>query len=138
MTVKQNQSALQAPDGSYYVTVTDGAGNLTPVTGTTTTASLAAAATGGYTYKYIPAGTATTVVKASAGTLHSITFNSPATSTNTTTIYDNASGAGLVIGIPAVTSITFPETVIYDIAFTLGLTIITATANGGDMTVAYK
>lgn len=28
MTVKQNQNSLQAPDGSYYTTLTDGAGNL--------------------------------------------------------------------------------------------------------------
>lgn len=30
MTTKQNPNALQSPDGSYYVTLTDGAGNLSP------------------------------------------------------------------------------------------------------------
>lgn len=124
MTLKQNQNALQAPDGSHYVTLVDGVGNLAPVST--------------YSYAHIAAGTATTVVKASAGVLHSITFNSPATSTNTTTVYDNASGAGTVIAIPAATAVTFPVTVVYDLAFANGLTLITATANGGDMTVVYK
>ena len=86
----------------------------------------------------IVAGQATTVVKASAGTLHSIVFNSAATATNTTIIYDHPSGVGTVIGRPAVTAVTSPDTVIYDLAFANGLTIITATANGGDMTVVYS
>lgn len=101
-------------------------------------ANIVANAGGGYTYSHIAAGTATSVIKNGAGFLHTITFNSAASATNVTTIYDNASGAGLVIGIPAATTITFGETLTYDIAFTLGLTIITTTANGGDMTVAFK
>lgn len=97
-----------------------------------------ASATGGYSYLNIAAGQATTVVKASAGTLHSIVLNSAATATNTTVVYDHPSGVGTVIGRPAVTTATVPTTLIYDIAFANGLTIITATANGGDMTVVYK
>lgn len=34
MTAKQNPISLQSPDGSYYVTLTDGAGNLSPATST--------------------------------------------------------------------------------------------------------
>lgn len=100
--------------------------------------SSAAVATGGYTYLNIAAGQATTVVKASAGTLHSIVLNSAATAANTTIIYDHASGVGTVIGRPAVTTATVPTTLLYDLAFTTGLTIITATQNGGDMTVVFK
>lgn len=100
--------------------------------------SPSAAATGGYSFLNIAAGQATTVVKASAGTLHSIILNSAATATNTTVVYDHPSGVGTVIGRPAVTTATVPTTLIYDIAFANGLTIITATANGGDMTVCYK
>ena len=100
--------------------------------------SVAALATGGYTYLHIPAGIATTIVKGSAGTLHSIVLNSAATATNTTTIYDNASVAGTIIGVPAVTTATVPTTLIYDIAFLLGLVIITAVANGGSMTICFK
>ena len=86
----------------------------------------------------IAAGQATTVVKASAGILHSIVLNSAAAATNTTVVYDNATGVGTVIGRPAVVTATVPSTLIYDIKFANGLTIITATANGGDMTVCYR
>lgn len=100
--------------------------------------STASAATGGYSFLNIPAGQATTTVKSGAGTLHSIILNSAATATNTTVIYDNTAASGTVIGRPAVTTATVPTTLIYDLAFSTGLTIITATANGGDMTVTYK
>ncbi len=90
-----------------------------------------------YTYNHVAAGQATTVIKASAGLLHSITFNGAATATNVTTVYDNASGSGTVIAIPAATTATVPTTLTYDVTFALGLTIITTTANGADMTVAY-
>ena len=100
--------------------------------------SVPASAFSGYTYAHVAAGQATTVIKASAGTLHSITFNSKGTATNTTTIYDNATGAGIVIAIPDAPNINAGTTLMFDIAFTLGCTIITATANGGDMTVAFK
>lgn len=98
----------------------------------------AAAAAGGYSYVHIAAGQATTVIKASAGTLHSIVLNSAALATNVTTVYDNPSVAGTVIAIPNVVAATVPSTLIFDIAFATGLTIITTTANGGDMTVCYK
>lgn len=106
--------------------------------GTTNGVSLAAAAIGGYSFLSIAAGQATTVVKGSAGTLHTITFNSAAVATNTTVIYDHPTGVGTVIGRPAATTVTIPSTLIYDLAFANGLTIITATANGSDMTVTYK
>lgn len=91
-----------------------------------------------FTYLNIAAGQATTVVKASAGILHSIVLNSAATATNVTTVYDNASGVGTVLAIPAVTTATVPVTLLFDVKFALGLTIITATANGGNMTVCYR
>lgn len=135
----------KAPDGSQYVVLTDGAGNLLPATGTqavtqsgTWTVSPTAAATGGHSFLNIAAGQATTTVKSGAGTLHSIVLNSAATATNTTIMYDNTAGSGTVIGRPAVTTATVPTTLIYDIAFATGLTIVTATANGGDMTIVYK
>jgi len=101
-------------------------------------ATPSAATTGGYSYLNIVAGQATTVVKASAGTLHAIIFNGPATATNTTNVYDHASGAGTIIATPLATAVVGPVTVIFDIAFATGLTIITATANGANMTVVYK
>lgn len=93
----------------------------------------------GYSYAHIAAGAAAThVIKASAGTLRAICFNGPATSTNVTTVYDNASGAGNVIAVPSATAVTFPECETFNIAFVNGLTIITTTANGGDMTISYQ
>ena len=93
----------------------------------------------GYTYAHIAAGQATTVVKASAGVLHSITFNSAATASNVTTVYDNASTSGTVIAIPVATTASIVGiSSTFDVAFTNGLTIITTTANGSDMTVAFR
>ena len=91
-----------------------------------------------FSFAYIAPGQATTVVKGSAGFLHSITFNKAAAATNVTTIYDNASGSGTIIAVPLTTAVVSPITVIYDISFINGLTIITGTANGADMTVSYR
>lgn len=104
-------------------------------------ASLQAAATGGASYTHIAAGQATTVVKASAGTLYAIVFNGVATATNVTTVYDNASGSGTVIAIPQATLSTGLQPLTFGaagLAFSNGLTIITTTANGADMTVIWK
>ena len=92
-----------------------------------------------WNYLNITAGQTTTVVKASPGILHAIIFNSAATVTNTTNIYDNASGSGTIISTPnAVAATVLPIVITFDAFFTLGLTIITATANGPNMTVLYK
>lgn len=91
-----------------------------------------------FSYNHIAAGQATTVVKNAPGFLHSITFNGAATATNVTTVYDNASGSGAVIAIPAATTATVPTTLMYDVLFATGLTIITTTANGADMTISYR
>lgn len=104
----------------------------------TVTANLAASTTGGYSYNHIVAGQATTTVKSGAGTLHAIVYNSAAAATNVTTVYDSTTGSGNVIAVPAATAVTAPMTVLYDLAFTTGLTIVTGTANGSDMTVVYK
>lgn len=100
-----------------------------------------AAATGGASFLNIVAGQATTVVKASAGTLYAIVFNGAATATNTTNVYDHASGAGTIIATPDAVGIDQPTTLGFGpagLAFANGLTVITATANGANMTVVYK
>jgi hypothetical protein len=99
---------------------------------------LTASPLGGYNYTHIAAGQATTTVKSSSGFLHAIVFGGAATATNVTTIYDNTAASGTVIGIPAATAVTFPNTVVYDIGFATGLTVSTTTANGCDMTVIWK
>lgn len=91
-----------------------------------------------FSFLNIAAGQATTTVKSGAGFLHSITFNSAATATNVTTVYDNTAGSGTVIAIPAATTATVPTTLTYDCSFSTGLTIVTGTANGSNMTVSYR
>lgn len=91
-----------------------------------------------YKYKHVAAGQATTVIKATRGVLRSIIFNGPATASNVTTIYDNATGSGTVIGVPLTTGFTLPTKIDYNVAFANGLTIITATANSADMTFVYE
>ena len=90
----------------------------------------------GWNYEHITlAAPTTTVVKASSGVLHSITLNDP-TATAVITIYDNTAASGTVIGIITVPASPQPATVIYDVAFNIGLTIVTATA-ASDITVSY-
>ena len=91
-----------------------------------------------FSFLNIAAGQATTVVKSGAGFLHAIVFNGPATATNTTTVYDNTAASGTVIAIPLATAAAAPLTLTFNCAFTVGLTIITATANGANMTVIYR
>lgn len=79
--------------------------------------------------------TATTLVKTGAGFLHSITFNKPV-ATGTVKIDDAITDTTPVIGTVTVPASPQPSTLIYDIAFSTGLTIVTGTA-AQDITVAY-
>ena len=100
-----------------------------------------ASPSGGGTYAHIAAGQATTTVKSGAGTLYAIVLNGAATATNVTTVYDSTTGSGTVVAVPSATAVTAPVTLTFGtsgLAFTTGLTIVTATANGADMTVIYK
>lgn len=100
-----------------------------------------ASAAGGASFTRVAAGQATTTIKSGAGTLYAIVFSGPATATNTTTIYDNTAASGTIIAVPLATAVTFPTTLTFGpmgLAFGTGLTVITATANGADMTFIYK
>lgn len=77
----------------------------------------------------------TTVVKTSAGILHTITFNKPV-ATGVVTVYDNTEGSGTLIGTITVPASPQPTTLTYDASFGFGLTIVTATA-AQDITVSY-
>jgi hypothetical protein len=94
-----------------------------------------AAITGGFSYSNITTDT-TTVVKTGAGTLHSVVLNNPV-ATEVITIYDNTSAVAPKIGTITVPTSPQPVTLIYDVAFTTGLTVVTATAVS-DITVCYK
>lgn len=77
---------------------------------------------------------ATTTVKSGGGVLHTVCVNTPA-ATETITIYDNTAASGTKIGTVTVFASTNP-CLTYDINFTIGLTIVTATASS-DLTVSY-
>lgn len=98
----------------------------------TVTANPAAATTGGYSFTNITTAT-TTTVKSGAGTLHAIVVNTKGTS-STATIYDNTSASGTKIGTVDTSGGT--TTIIYDVAFATGLTIVTAAT--ADITAVFK
>jgi len=80
----------------------------------------------------------TTVVKSGVGFLHAITINKVA-ATGVITIYDNTAGSGTLIGtitMPA-TLLASQITLLFDVVFSVGLTIVTATA-AQDITVSYR
>lgn len=90
----------------------------------------------GYGYlNIVLAAPTTTAVKTSQGFLHSITFNKPI-ATGTVTIYDSLAGSGTVIGTLTIPASPQPFTVTYDVFFTIGLTIVTATA-AQDITISF-
>lgn len=135
--------ALAADAQLYWNCATNG-GNPSWCPATTTNpvpVAPSAASVGGASYAHVAAGQATTTIKSGSGTLYAIIFNTKATSTNVTTIYDNTAGSGTVIGIPDAVNIAVGANITYGpagLAFSTGLTIVTATANGSDMTVVYK
>jgi hypothetical protein len=80
----------------------------------------------------------TTVVKATPGVLHSITVNKPAAN-GVISVYNHASGAvnpmAIITRAAALLS-DAPVTLVYDIEFSIGLTIVTSGA-AQDITVSY-
>ena len=90
----------------------------------------------GYKYASITAAApTTTLVKSGAGFLHTITFNKPV-ATGTVKINDALTDTTPIIGTITTPVSPIPFTVTYDIEFTVGLTIVTATA-AQDITVSY-
>jgi len=80
----------------------------------------------------------TTTVKSGAGFLHVITFNKPVAS-EVWTIYDNTAGSGTIIGtitLPATLLNQGPMTAVYDVSFSVGLTIVSGSTTDG--TVSYR
>lgn len=89
----------------------------------------------GYSYAHILlAAPTTTVVKSGTGILHTITINNPA-ATEVVIIYDGITAVN-PIGSITIPASPFPVSLLYDAAFTNGLTIVTTTA-ASDITVTY-
>jgi hypothetical protein len=77
----------------------------------------------------------TTTVKAGAGWLHSITINTKGSSGNTCVVYDNTSASGTrLAGIDTTSQI---QTLLFDVAFNTGLTVVLAMGTSADITVSY-
>jgi hypothetical protein len=94
-----------------------------------------------YSYANVTASGAT-VVKATAGFLHSITFNNAASGV-TTVIYD-ASGVGTIIGTvlpgPSAVAQGQPFTLTYDVKCLSGITAsqVSGVATGSNLTFSYR
>lgn len=91
-----------------------------------------------YMFNYVnitAAAPTTTLVKTGAGFLHSITFNKPA-ATGVVKIDDAITDTTPIIGTITTPANPQPFTVVYDIAFSTGLTIVTSTA-AQDITISY-
>lgn len=76
---------------------------------------------------------ATTLVKTGAGVLHGVTINTKAT-TSVTTVYDSLTASGTVIAV--LDSTNNVGSFLYDVAFTIGLTVVTT--GTPDLTVSYR
>jgi len=77
----------------------------------------------------------TTLVKTGSGILHSITVTKPA-NTGTIKVDDALTDTNPMVGTITSPSTLVPYTLTFDIAFTTGLTIVTATA-AQEITVTY-
>jgi len=77
----------------------------------------------------------TTIVKATPGVLHSITFNKPV-ATGVVTVYDATTATGTAVAIITTPASPIPVTLIYDMRMDVGITITSATA-AQDITVTY-
>jgi hypothetical protein len=90
---------------------------------------------GGYSYSNITTDT-TTTVKSGAGTLHAVCINTLA-ATETVKLYDNTAGSGTLIGTITEATGQSPGCLAYDVSFSTGLTVVTATA-AGDLTISWR
>jgi hypothetical protein len=90
--------------------------------------------TGAINYSNLSAN-GTTTVKSGAGLLHSLCINTKGATGNTATLYDNTSGSGTKIATIDTTAQV--QTLLYDVGFTTGLTIVLATGTSADITVSY-
>lgn len=77
----------------------------------------------------------TTVVKSGKGVLVGITINTAGAASNTATVYDNTAGSGTVIAVIDTTAGT--GTLFYNRECGTGITVVTATGTGADLSVLW-
>lgn len=100
-----------------------------------TLVALSAKVVNGYSF-HRSASNATTTIKSGAGVLKRVTVNTVGSASNTCTIYDNTAGSGTVIAVIDPTSAQ--GSIEYDLVFSTGLTIVTATGTAADLTLVYQ
>lgn len=81
------------------------------------------------------AANATTVIRTGPGILHAITVNTQGASSNVLTVYDNTAGSGTKIA--TIDSTVDYGTLLYDVTFSTGLTIVIGTGTAADITVSW-
>lgn len=87
----------------------------------------------GYTYKNLAAN-ATTVIRTGKGVLHSITINKKGGSANVCTVYDALTATNPIATID--TTVDY-GTLLYDVQFNTGLTVVMGTGTAADITVSW-
>lgn len=89
-----------------------------------------------YAYSNLLAN-ATTLLKTGQGLLHSIVINNAGAASNLCTVYDGLSASGIVIATIDTVELN-GRVLLYDVHFTVGLTIVIGTGTAADLTVAYQ
>ncbi len=80
--------------------------------------------------------TGTTTIKSGAGIFRRLVINTKGGSSNTFTIYDNTAGSGTVIA--TVDTVNSTGSLEYGLAFSTGLTIVSASGTSANATVIYE
>lgn len=109
------------------VTTVQGVSGGTPVTVT--------AQTPGNNFCHISTAT-TTVCKSGAGALHTLSVNNLGTVASVTTVYNNTAGSGAVIAV--INTLAGQTSYVYDVTFTIGLTVVTTGTVAPDITISYR
>jgi hypothetical protein len=87
-------------------------------------------------YNHVISTAGTYVVSSAPGMLHSITINSKSAAAGLITVYDNTAASGAVIAV--IDAASQVGTFTFDVALTIGLTIVTSGVPGADLTVSYR
>lgn len=87
----------------------------------------------GFTFTNLAAN-ATTVIRTGPGILHAITINDQGASANICTAYDALTATNPIAAIDTVTAV---GTLLYDVQFNTGLTIVIGTGTAANITVSW-
>lgn len=90
-------------------------------------------------HRYTPTNIATattTLIKTGVGHLHSVSVNTKGTVASVITIYDSTAASGTKIA--TIDSLNLSGSFIYDVSFSVGLTIVTTGTVAPDITVSSR